>query len=190
MALRRRSYLPPLRGWLGRGHQRGSELLVEGETPLIAMVLPDENRRLSTSTAETYELTCASVIAAGSYAIHTGSSLVSVEWWEQRPLPPAHTSVAPSEHHRSLPVVPLIRDKRYYGEAPGRPAGRSGAGLEEQGARGSTVWGALRVAFTPKQVVHHLNTLVCPTHTSCIQYACPWLCPAFTLAVPSGLPPN
>ena len=32
--------------------------------------------------------------------------------------------------------------------------------------------------------------LVCLLDTSCIQYACPWLCPAFTLAVPSGLPPN
>jgi hypothetical protein len=35
--------------------------------------------------------------------------------------------------HRSLPVVPLIADKRYYGKAPGRPAGRSGAWLEEPG---------------------------------------------------------
>src|ERR1035437_8437271 len=36
----------------------------------------------------------------------------------------------------------LIGDRRYYGESPGRPAGRSGAGMEEPGARGSTVWGA------------------------------------------------
>ena len=48
----------------------------------------------------------------------TGSLLFSVERGEQRPLPPAHASVAPSEPHRSLPVVPLIADKRYYGEAP------------------------------------------------------------------------
>jgi hypothetical protein len=63
-----------------------------------------------------------------------GSSLFSVEWGEQRPLPPAHTVAAP-DPHRSLPVVPLIADKRYYGETPvrlpGGPAGRSGAGLNE-----------------------------------------------------------
>jgi hypothetical protein len=44
--------------------------------------------------------------------------------------------------HGSLPVVPLIADKWYYGEAPGSPAGGSGAGWEEPGPRGSTVWGA------------------------------------------------
>ena len=70
------------------------------------------------------------------------SSLFSVECGEQRPLPPAPTSVAAPEPHRSLPVVPLIADKRYYGEAPARPAGGSGAGWEEPGAIGSTVWGA------------------------------------------------
>ena len=36
---------------------------------------------------------------------------------------------------RSLAVVPLIADKRYYGEATARPPGRSGAGLEQQGPR-------------------------------------------------------
>jgi hypothetical protein len=71
-----------------------------------------------------------------------GSSLFSAEYGEQRPLPPAHTSVTAPEPHRSLSVVPLIADKRYYGEAPGRPAGRPGAGLEEPGARGATLWGA------------------------------------------------
>ena len=88
----------------------------------------------------------ASIVSAGlivgARETHWGSSLFSVEWGEQRPLPPAHTSVAPPEPHRSLTVVPLIGDKRYYGEAPVRPAGGSGAGLEEPGARGSTVWGA------------------------------------------------
>ena len=72
-----------------------------GVTPFIVGVLPDENRRLTSSTADTYELNCASAIAAGSYAVHIGYSLFSVEWWEQRPLPPAHTSVTPSEPPRS-----------------------------------------------------------------------------------------
>ena len=37
-----------------------------------------------------------------------------------------------------------MKYRGYYGdgEAPGRPAGGSGAGWEEAGARGSTVWGA------------------------------------------------
>jgi hypothetical protein len=42
---------------------------------------------------------------------------------------------------RSLPVVPLIGDQRYYGEAPVRLPGGSGAGPEELGARGPAVWG-------------------------------------------------
>ena len=71
-----------------------------------------------------------------------GSSLFSPECGEQRSLPPAPTSVAAPDPHGSLPVVPLIGDKRYYGESPARPAGGSGAGLEEPGARGTTLWGA------------------------------------------------
>jgi hypothetical protein len=47
-------------------------------------------------------------------------------------------SIAPAEPPRSS----LDLDRGYYGEAPGWPAGWSGAGLEEQAARGSTVWGA------------------------------------------------
>src|ERR1035441_3902280 len=48
------------------------------------------------------------------------------EWVEKSPslpLPPAHPSRASPELHRSLPVVPLIPDMRYYGEAPGGLAG-------------------------------------------------------------------
>ena len=48
------------------------------------------------------------------------SSLFSAECGEQRSLPPAPTSVAAPGPHGSLPVVPLIGDQRYYGEAPGR----------------------------------------------------------------------
>ena len=47
-------------------------------------------------------------------------------------------SIAPPEPHRST----LDPDRGYYGEAPAQAAGRSGAWLEEQGARSSTVWGA------------------------------------------------
>jgi hypothetical protein len=42
-----------------------------------------------------------------------------------------YASIASQDPHRSLPVVPLIGDKRYYGEAPARLPGRSGAGWEE-----------------------------------------------------------
>jgi hypothetical protein len=45
---------------------------------------------------------------------------------------------ASPEPHRST----LDPDRGYYGEAPGRPARRSDAWLEEPGAGGSTVWGA------------------------------------------------
>jgi hypothetical protein len=56
--------------------------------------------------------------------------------------PPARLyQYSSAEPHRSLAVVPLIPDKRYYGEAPVRPAGRSGAGLEEYRPRGSAFWG-------------------------------------------------
>jgi hypothetical protein len=40
-------------------------------------------------------------------------------------------SVAPTEPPRSLAVVPLAQGQRYYGEAPARPVGGSGAGLKE-----------------------------------------------------------
>lgn len=56
---------------------------------------------------------------------------------EQRLLPPAHISVAAPEPHWSR-VVPLIGDKRHYGE----PAGGSGAGLKQPGARSLAVWSA------------------------------------------------
>src|ERR1035441_3234603 len=46
--------------------------------------------------------------------------------------------IAPPETHRST----SDSNQRYYGEAPGRPAGGSGAGWEEPEARGSAVWGA------------------------------------------------
>jgi hypothetical protein len=52
-----------------------------------------------------------------------------------RPLPPAPASYPP----RSLAVVPLIPDKRYYGETPVGLAGGSGAGLEEPKASGSAI---------------------------------------------------
>src|ERR1019366_5444817 len=58
------------------------------------------------------------------------------------PEPHRGLRVATPEPPHSLPIVPLIPDKRYYGEAMGRPAGGSGAGLEEKGARSSRVWGA------------------------------------------------
>jgi hypothetical protein len=61
-------------------------------------------------------------------------------------------SVAAPDIHGSLPVVPLIADKRYYGEAPARFPGGSGAGWEEPGARGSTVWRAkLGSAGSPRR---------------------------------------
>jgi hypothetical protein len=44
------------------------------------------------------------------------------------------TTVTPPEPRRSLAVVPLIADKRYYGETPARLPGVSGGGWEEQGA--------------------------------------------------------
>jgi hypothetical protein len=69
-----------------------------------------------------------------------GSSLFSEEWGQQRPLPPAHASAAPPEPPRSTSDL----NQRYYGEAPARPAGRSGAGLVEYGATGSAVWRAKR----------------------------------------------
>jgi hypothetical protein len=40
------------------------------------------------------------------------------------------------------PRSTLDPDRGYYGEAPGRPARRSGAGWEVPGASGSAVWGA------------------------------------------------
>jgi hypothetical protein len=145
-----------------------------GVTPFIVGVLPDENRRLTSSTADTYELNCASAIAAGSYAVHIGYSLFSVEWWEQRPLPPAHTSVTPSEHHRSLPVVPLIPDKRYYGEAPGRPAGQSGAGLEEKGGQRLDCLGCLTRRIHPRAGCSPL-VYTCMPHVYLLYLICVFL---------------
>ena len=55
-----------------------------------------------------------------------------------RPLIPP---IAPLETPRSLTVVPLIQDQRYYGEAMVGLAGWSGAALEQSGARGSAIWG-------------------------------------------------
>ena len=48
---------------------------------------------------------------------------------------------------RSLTVVPLIDDKRYYGEAPGRPTGSSGEGrryrgLDDWGCQAGLGWAA------------------------------------------------
>ena len=149
-----------------------------GVTPFIVGVLPDENRRLTSSTADTYELNCASAIAAGSYAVHIGYSLFSVEWWEQRPLPPAHTSVTPSEHHRSLPVVPLIPDKRYYGEAPGRPAGQSGAG--GKGGPEARLFGVPYASHSPPSRLF----------TTCIHLYAPCIPPVFNMCVPGFALPS
>jgi hypothetical protein len=81
---------------------------------------------------------CVTCCGCSTYDVNSGSSLFSVEWWEQRPLPPAPTSVAPWEPHHST----LDLDREYYGEASGRPAARSVQGSEEPVARGSTVWGS------------------------------------------------
>src|ERR1035441_4728359 len=49
-------------------------------------------------------------------------------------------TVASWEPHRNRPVVPLIGDKRYYGEVPVWAAEWSGAGLEEKGAKDWASW--------------------------------------------------
>jgi hypothetical protein len=59
----------------------------------------------------------------------------SVEWGQQRSLRGADT-VAPPESRRSLPVAPLIRDKRCYGEALAGLRGRSGGGRRKSPAAG------------------------------------------------------
>ena len=61
--------------------------------------------------------------------LNLGSSLFSVEWGEQRPLPPAHTSIAPPEPPRSLIVVPRIPNQRYYGDTMVRLRGGPRDGL-------------------------------------------------------------
>ena len=48
-------------------------------------------------------------------------------------LPHARTTVAPPGPHRSLPVAPLIGDKRCYGEATVRPPGRAGESGGDEG---------------------------------------------------------
>src|ERR1017187_5766333 len=58
------------------------------------------------------------------------------------PSAPARSSRASPGPHRSLPVVPPLVERRYYGEAPVGLAGGAGAELEELGARGSATWGA------------------------------------------------
>ena len=63
-------------------------------------------------------------------ALFLGSSLLGGMGGNNVPYHPL-MSVAPPEPHRSLNVVPLTADKRYYGEAPVGLAGRSGAGFEE-----------------------------------------------------------
>jgi hypothetical protein len=64
------------------------------------------------------------------------SSLFSVEWGEQRPLPPAHASVAPPETPRRLAVDNKCYLRRVSGGGRGTVWCRVGA------IRGSTVWGA------------------------------------------------
>jgi hypothetical protein len=53
----------------------------------------------------------------GSFAVFGGTGGVATPTSRQEP-------------RRRLAVVPLIGDKRYYGETPGGPAGQSGAELE------------------------------------------------------------
>jgi hypothetical protein len=63
------------------------------------------------------------------FAWFPGSSLFQ---WNSVTLP--NRWLAPGEYHRSLPVVPLIADQRYYGETTAGPA--CGMGAVSEGIAG------------------------------------------------------
>ena len=54
---------------------------------------------------------------AAARAASNSSSLFVVEWGGSASPTARSYSIAPPDPHRSLAVVPLIGDKRYYGEA-------------------------------------------------------------------------
>ena len=75
--------------------------------------------------------------------VHIGTNRAVFEIMREMASPPTRSySIASPEPRRSTSVAHTEVLRRDSGEAPVRPAGRSGAGLEELGARGSAFWGA------------------------------------------------
>ena len=153
---------------LARAPPRHRAFCKRSDLPVTQLLLIDGASRVSTAWNQHSYLT---LPGAGESRKTSSNSIgnglagffaVFVGMGQQRPLPPAHTTVAPPESPRSTSDL----NQRYYGETPGRPARGSGAGLEEPGARGSTVWGA---KLCPDRSPRHGRRVKGQTATS------PWL---------------
>ena len=70
----------------------------------------------------------------------------------------AQPSVAPPDLPRSLPVVPLIGDKRYYGETPVGPA-RGNVGLAQDVPIEEIFFGGKGFVLSPDDFAHPADCL-------------------------------